>query len=118
MSRIKRGVMTRKRHKKLLKQTKGYWGQRANVFRRAKETLLRALEFAFIGRKNKKRDFRGMFIVRINAACRANETSYSRFVHGLKQANIALNRKVLSQLAVYEPAIFTQLVEKAKKANA
>ncbi len=118
MSRIKRGVMTRKRHKKLLKQTKGYWGQRANVFRRAKETLLRALEFAFIGRKNRKRDFRGMFIVRINAGCRANGMSYSRFVSGLKKANIALNRKVLSQLAIYEPTIFTQLTERAKKANA
>ncbi|MDQ5940419.1 MAG: large subunit ribosomal protein [Candidatus Dependentiae bacterium] len=118
MSRIKRGVMTRKRHKKLLKQTKGYWGQRANVFRRAKETLLRALEFAFIGRKNRKRDFRGMFIVRINAGCRANGMSYSRFVCGLKKANIALNRKVLSQLAIYEPTIFTQLTEQAKKANA
>ena len=118
MSRIKRGVMTRKRHKKLLKQTKGYWGQRANVFRRAKETLLRALEFAFIGRKNKKRDFRGLFIVRINAACRENGLSYSRFVCGLKRANIVLNRKVLSQLAVYEPAIFAQIVQKAKQANA
>jgi len=118
MSRIKRGVMTRKRHKKLLKQTKGYWGQRANVFRRAKETLLRALEFAFVGRKNRKRDFRGLFIARINAACRANDMSYSRFVCGLKKANIALNRKVLSQLAIYEPAIFTQLVAQANQANA
>jgi len=118
MSRIKRGVMTRKRHKKLLKQTKGYWGQRSNVFRRAKETLLRALEFAFIGRKNRKRDFRGLFIIRINAACRENGLSYSRFMFGLKQANIALNRKVLSQLAVYEPAIFAQIAAKAKQANA
>jgi len=118
MSRIKRGVMTRKRHKKLLKQTKGYWGQRANVFRRAKETLLRALEFAFEGRRQKKRDFRGLFIVRINAGCRANGISYSRFVSGLKKANVALNRKVLSQLAVYEPSIFAQLTERAKKANA
>ncbi len=118
MSRIKRGVMTRKRHKKLLKQTKGYWGQRANVFRRAKETLLRALEFAFVGRKNKKRDFRSLFIARINAACRANDLSYSRFVSGLGKANVLLNRKMLSQLAIFEPAIFTQLTEKAKKANA
>jgi len=118
MSRIKRGVMTRKRHKKLLKQTKGFWGQRANVFRRAKETLLRALEFAFEGRKNRKRDFRSLFIVRINAACRTNGMSYSTFISGLKKANIALNRKMLGQLAVYEPAIFTLLTNAAKKANA
>jgi large subunit ribosomal protein L20 len=118
MSRIKRGVMTRKRHKKLLKQTKGYWGQRANVFRRAKETLLRALEFAFVGRKNRKRDFRGLFIARINAACRGHDMSYSRFISGLTKANILLNRKMLSQLAIFEPAIFAQLTEKAKQANA
>ena len=118
MSRIKRGVMTRKRHKKLLKQTKGYWGQRANVFRRAKETLLRALEFAFVGRKNRKRDFRGLFIARINAAYRGHDMSYSRFISGLTKANILLNRKMLSQLAIFEPAIFAQLTEKAKQANA
>ena len=118
MSRVKRGVMTRKRHKKLLKQTKGFWGQRANVFRRAKETLLRALEFAFIGRKNRKRDFRSLFIVRINAACRANGMSYSTFISGLKKANVELNRKMLSQLAIYEPSIFTLLTHTAKKANA
>jgi len=117
MSRIKRGVMTRKRHKKLLRQTRGYWGQRANVFRRAKETLLRALEFAFIGRKNKKRDFRGLFIARINAACRSHDISYSRFVSGLKKANVVLNRKMLSQLAIYEPEIFAQLVAQANQAN-
>lgn len=118
MSRVKRGVMTRKRHKKLLKQTKGYWGQRGNVFRRAKETLLRALEFSFIGRKNRKREFRSLFVVRINAACRQNGMSYSTFISGLKKAHIELNRKMLSQLAIFEPAIFTRLTESAKKANA
>lgn len=111
MSRVKRGTTTRRRHKKLLKQTKGYWGQRKNVFRRAKETLLRALEFAFIGRKLRKRDFRQLFISRINAACRINGVSYSVFMAGLKKANIQLNRKMLSQLAIFEPDAFAQLVK-------
>ena len=114
MSRVKRGVMTRKRHKKLLSQTKGFWGRRKNVFRRAKETLLRALEFAFIGRKKKKRDFRRLFIMRINAAANENGLSYSKFMHGLKLANIGLNRKMLSQLAIFEPKVFTQIVDQVK----
>ena len=92
MSRIKRGKVTRKRHKKLLKQTKGYWGQRSNVFRRAKETLLRAMAFAFKGRKLKKRDMRSLFITRIGAAAKENGLSYSVFMHGLKTANVKLNR--------------------------
>jgi large subunit ribosomal protein L20 len=115
MSRIKRGVMTRKRHKKLLSQTKGYWGQRSNVFRRAKETLLRALEFAFTGRKARKRDFRSLYILRINAACRSNGTTYSRFISGLKKANIELNRKMLGQLAVYEPSVFAKIVARSQQ---
>lgn len=114
MSRVKRGTVTKKRHKRLLKQTKGFWGQRKNVFRRAKETLLRALEFAFIGRKKKKRDFRALFIARISAACKLNGTSYSRFINGLKQLDIQINRKMLSQLAIFEPSAFVQLVSKAK----
>ena len=114
MSRIKRGVITKKRHKKLLKQTKGYWGQRKNVFRRAKETLLRALQFAFIGRKLKKRDFRKLFVVRISAACKQHGVSYSKFIHGLKQKNIGLNRKMLSQLAIFEPEAFAQLIKVVK----
>ena len=101
MSRVKRGVMTRKRHKKLLKQTKGFWGQRKNIFRRAKETLLRALEFAYIGRKLKKRDFRKLFITRISAACKLNGISYSRFINALLKLNVKLNRKMLSQLAIF-----------------
>lgn len=117
MSRIKRGTMTKKRHKRLLKQTKGFWGQRKNVFRRAKETLLRALEFAFIGRKNRKRDFRKLFITRINAACSQNGLSYSAFIGGLKKQNVALNRKMLSQLAIFEPAVFTTLAETARAAQ-
>ncbi|MCB9493583.1 MAG: 50S ribosomal protein L20 [Epsilonproteobacteria bacterium] len=115
MSRVKRGVVTRKRHKRLLKQAKGFWGQRKNIFKRAKETLLRAMRFAYIGRKLKKRDMRSLFITRIGAACKQNETSYSSFMHGLKSSNIELNRKMLSQLAIFEPKAFVELVQIAKK---
>lgn len=115
MSRVKRGVSTKKRHKRVLKQTKGYFGQRSNVFRRAKETLMRALAFAFKGRKLKKRDYRGLFITRINAACRLNAISYSVFMSGLKKQDVQLNRKLLSQLAIFEPNAFTALVKMAKK---
>ena len=115
MSRVKRGTVTRKRHKRLLKKTKGYWGQRSNVFRRAKETLLRAMAYAFKGRKLKKRNMRSLFVARISAAAKQNETSYSKLIFGLNGANIKLNRKMLSQLAVYEPGIFTKLVSLAKK---
>ena len=114
MSRVKRGVASKKRHKRLLKQTKGYWGQRSNVFRRAKETLLRALDYAFIGRKQRKRDFRGLFIIRIKAACNGHGLSYSVFINLLKKANVTINRKMLSQLAIFEPKAFAQLVEKVK----
>lgn len=115
MTRIKRGLQVKKRHKKLLKQTKGFWGQRKNVFRRAKETLLRAMAYAFKGRKLKKRDMRSLFIARIKAASVSNGLSYSKFVYGLKKANVGLNRKMLSQLAIFEPAAFTRLVEMAKQ---
>jgi large subunit ribosomal protein L20 len=115
MSRVKRGTVTKRRHKKLLKQTKGYWGQRKNVFRRAKETLLRAMEFAFIGRKVRKRDFRALFIKRISAACKQHGTSYNVFMNALKKANVNLNRKMLSQLAIFEPNAFAQLVKMVKK---
>lgn len=115
MSRVKRGIVTKRRHKKLFKQTKGFWGQRKNVFRRAQETLLRALRFAYIGRKLKKRNYRNLFITRISAACKVNDTSYSSFMHGLKKLNVQLNRKMLSQLAIFEPQAFTQLVGMAKK---
>ena len=115
MSRVKRGVITKKRHKRLLKQTKGFWGQRKNVFRRAKETLLRAMAFAFKGRKLKKRDYRSLFIQRISAACKANDLSYSRFIHGLKLQDVQINRKMLSALAIYEPQAFSQIVILAKQ---
>lgn len=115
MTRVKRGVVTKKRHKKILKKTKGYWGQRKNVFMRASETLTRAMAFAFKGRKLKKRDMRGLFIARIKAATNAQGISYSKFIAGLKNAHIDLNRKMLSQLAICEPEAFAQLVDVAKK---
>ena len=88
------------------------------MFRRAKETLLRALEFAFIGRKLRKRDMRSLFVTRISAACKGHDISYSRFMFALKKLNIELNRKMLSQLAIFEPSIFAQLAERAKNVNA
>jgi large subunit ribosomal protein L20 len=115
MTRIKGGIHTRKRHRKLLKQTKGNWGQRKNIIRRAHETLIRALAFAYKGRKLKKRDMRGLFITRISAAAKENGISYNKFIYGLKQANIELNRKMLSQLAIFEPEAFTKLASFAKK---
>ncbi len=117
MTRVKRGIATKKRHKKLLKQTKGYWGQRSNIFRRAKETLLRAMAFAFVGRKLKKRSTRSLFITRIGAAAKNAGVSYSVFIHGLKLANVDLNRKMLSQLAIFEPQGFLKIVELAKQAR-
>ena len=115
MTRIKRGLQVKKRHKKLLKLTKGFWGQRKNVFKRAKETLLRAMAYAFKGRKLKKRDMRALFIARIKAASVQNGLSYNKFVHGLKKAQVELNRKMLSQLAIFEPSAFSRLVEIAKQ---
>ena len=114
MSRVKRGLATKKRHKKLLKQTKGFWGQRKNIFKRAKETLMRAMAFAFKGRKIKKRDMRALFISRISAASVQNGISYNKFMHGLKLANIELNRKMLSQISIFDPKVFSKLAEISK----
>lgn len=114
MTRVKRGTVVKKRHKRVLKQTKGYWGQRSNIFQRAKETLLRAMAYAFKGRKMKKRDMRALFIARIGAAAKEHGLSYSSLIAGLKNANIALNRKMLSQLAVLDPETFGQLVKIVK----
>lgn len=115
MTRVKRGIVVKKRHKKLLKRTKGFWGQRKNVFIRAKETLLRAMAFAFKGRKLKKRDLRSLFITRIGAAAQTHGISYSQFMFGMKKADITLNRKMLSQLAIFEPDAFGKLAQIAKK---
>jgi large subunit ribosomal protein L20 len=110
MTRVKRGIVTKRRHKKLLKETKGFWGQRKNIFKRAKETLTRAMAFAFKGRKLRKRDMRSLFIMRIKAAAEGNGVKYNKLVHGLKLADIRINRKMLSQLAVYDPQVFNQVV--------
>lgn len=115
MTRVKRGTVVKKRHKRVLKLSKGYWGQRSNIFQRAKETLLRAMAFAFKSRKLKKRDMRALFIARISAAAKQHDLSYNRLIAGLKAANIDLNRKMLSQLAIFDPTAFTQLVKLVKE---
>ncbi|MCU4138167.1 MAG: Ribosomal protein L20 [Thermodesulfobacteria bacterium] len=114
MPRAKGGFKTRRRHKKIIKMAKGYWGQRKNVFRRAKETVERALVYAYRDRKQKKRDFRRLWQIRINAAARLNGLNYSKFIGGLKKAGIELDRKILANLAISEPEVFSKLVEVAK----
>lgn len=114
--RIKRGVNAVKKRRKILKQAKGYFGAKSKLYRTAREQVMKSGQYAYIGRKQKKRDFRALWITRINAACRLNDISYSRFISGLKKANVTLNRKVLADMAVREPAAFANLVEVAKKA--
>jgi large subunit ribosomal protein L20 len=116
MSRIKRGVTTHARHKKIIKLAKGYRGRNSTNFRIAIEKVEKALQYAYRDRRNKKRDFRGLWIQRINAASREHAMPYSRFMDGLKKAGIELDRKVLADIAVREPASFASLVEKAKAA--
>jgi large subunit ribosomal protein L20 len=118
MARVKRGVTARRRHKKILKQAKGYYNARRKVFRVAKQAVTKALQYAYIGRKQKKRNFRTLWIARINAASRANGMSYSRFINGLLKAGITLDRKVLADIAVHDAKAFTALVDKAKSALA
>ncbi len=118
MARVKRGVTARARHKKVLKAAKGYYNARRKVFRVAKQAVTKALQYAYIGRKQKKRHFRTLWIARINAAARANGMSYSRFMNGLLKAGITLDRKVLADIAVHDAAGFTALTEKAKGALA
>ena len=118
MARVKRGVTARARHKKILKQAKGYYHASRKVFRVAKQAVTNALQYAYIGRKQKKRHFRTLWIARINAASRANGLSYSRFMNGLLKAGITLDRKVLADIAVHDAAGFTALTEKAKGALA
>ena len=114
MARVKGAVTTRKRHKKVLKLAKGYFG--GKLYRTANEAVMKSLQYAYVGRKLKKRDFRSLWITRISAECKANGINYSRFVNGLKKADIMLNRKVLAELAVSDKAAFAALVEKAKAA--
>jgi len=116
--RVKTGVVRRRRHKKVLKLARGFYSGRRKHFRKAKEQLERSLCYAFRDRKQKKRDFRSLWIVRINAACRINDISYSRFIHGLKLANIELDRKVLANMAMNDDSAFAKLVQSAKKAIA
>ena len=116
MARIKGAMMTRKRRKKVLKLAKGYYGAKSKHFKMAKQQVMKSGNYAFIGRKQKKRDFRRLWITRISAACKANGTNYSTFMNGLKKAEITLNRKVLSEIAISDPAAFTALVEQVKNA--
>ena len=118
MARVKRGVIARRRHKKVLKQAKGYYGARSRVFRVAKQAVTKAGQYAYRDRRQRKRQFRALWIARINAGARINGLSYSRFIAGLKKAAIEIDRKVLADLAVHEKAVFGRLVEKAKAALA
>ena len=118
MARVKRGVTARARHKKILKQAKGYYNARRKVFRVAKQAVTKAQQYAYIGRKQKKRQFRSLWIVRINAAARMYGLSYSRLMNGLKKANVELDRKALADIAVHDLAAFGQIAEQAKRALA
>ena len=114
MARVSRGVTARARHKKILKRAKGYYGRRKNVFRVAVQAVERSMQYAYRDRRNRKRDFRGLWIQRINAGVRMYGITYSQFINGLKKATIQIDRKVLADLAVNQPEIFKSLVEKAQ----
>ncbi|MBO5063446.1 MAG: 50S ribosomal protein L20 [Campylobacter sp.] len=116
MARVKTGVVRRRRHKKVLKLARGFYSARHKHFRKAKEQLERSLVYAYRDRRAKKRNFRRLWIIRINAACRLNDISYSRFINGLKKANIELDRKVLANLAMNDAAAFASIVAEVKKA--
>ncbi len=116
MARVKGAMMTRKRRKKVLKLAKGYWGSKSRHFKMAKQAVMKSGNYAYIGRKQRKRDFRRLWITRISAACKMNGMNYSTFMNGLKKAGVTLNRKMLSEIAIADEAAFTALVEKAKAA--
>ncbi|MBQ1660242.1 MAG: 50S ribosomal protein L20 [Clostridia bacterium] len=116
MARVKGALATRKRRKKVLKLAKGYWGAKSKHFKMAKEAVMKSGNYAYIGRKQKKRDFRRLWITRISSGCKANGINYSTFMNGLKKAGITLNRKMLSEIAIADAEAFTALVEKAKAA--
>ena len=115
MARVKNGAVTKARHKKVLKQAKGYFGSKHRLYKSAKEQLMHSGQYAFRDRRGKKREFRKLWITRINAACRENGISYSRFIEGLNKAGVLVNRKMLSEIAINDPKAFTELVEVAKK---
>ena len=116
MARVKGALSTRKRRKKILKLAKGYFGAKSKLFRTANQAVMKSLTYSYIGRKQKKRDFRKLWITRISAAAKMNGMNYSTFIYGLNKAGVALNRKMLSEIAVSDAAAFTALVEKAKAA--
>ena len=116
MARVKRAKNARKNHKKVLKLAKGYYGGKSKLYKTANESVIRALRNAYVGRKNKKRDYRSIWIARINAAARMNDMSYSKFMNGLKVAEVNINRKMLSEIAINDPKAFAELVAVAKKA--
>ncbi|MEN6521189.1 MAG: 50S ribosomal protein L20 [Armatimonadota bacterium] len=114
MPRVKRGTMTHKRHKKVLERAKGYWGGRSRLFKTAKEAVMHSMQYAYRDRKNKKREFRRLWIARINAACREQGLTYGRFIEGLSKAGVELDRKMLSEMAINDTQAFSQLVEQAR----
>ena len=116
MARVKGAMMTRKRRNKILGMAKGYWGAKSRHYKMANQAVMKSLRYAYAGRKMRKRDFRKLWITRISAACKLNGINYSRFMYGLKKAGIEMNRKMLSETAINDPAAFTALVEKAKAA--
>ena len=118
MARVKNGAVTKARHKKVLKAAKGYFGSKHRLYKSAKEQLMHSGQYAFRDRKQKKRDFRKLWITRINAACRMNEISYSRFIEGLNKAGVEVNRKMLSEIAINDPKAFSELVKVAKDGKA
>ncbi len=118
MARVKGALATRKRRNKILKLAKGYWGAKSKHFKMAKQQVMKSGNYAFAGRKMKKRDFRRLWITRISAEAKVNGMNYSTFMNGLKKANITLNRKMLAEIAVYDKEAFAQLVKKAKEALA
>ena len=115
MARVKRGVNDKKRHNNILKQAKGYFGAKSKLYRTANQAVMKSLNYSYIGRKQRKRDFRKLWITRINAAARINGMSYSKFINGLKKANININRKMLSEMAINDPEGFAKLVQIAKE---
>ncbi len=116
MARIKGALMTRKRRNKVLKLAKGYYGSKSKLFKTAKQAVMKSGNYAYVGRKQKKRNFRRLWITRISAACKLNGMNYSTFMNGLNKAGITLNRKMLSEIAIADPAAFTALTEQAKAA--
>ncbi len=116
MARVKGAMMTHKRRKKVLKLAKGYWGGKSKLFKTAKNAVMKSGQYAYIGRKQKKRNFRSLWITRISAGCKMNGMNYSTFMNGLKKAGITLNRKMLSEIAIHDEAAFASLCEKAKAA--